>query len=363
VVGRAAVEKVDGDSATLTIQIDRVIQGQVAPDTQIEVGVASFSPSCAISASAKPITAIWFLTQKPDGTFRFANSPKSQSCRPFDSDYEIPDGPLPTKWSYPDTAKPEDKLAYEIAWAIESHPDGTPAAIAIKSNNLDGISDQARADIYQKLYSSTVADAHFTGLLGLVKQGNPGVLGDVMSNMAQFAEAPITNSYTVNGQRVSGAIRDENGMVVTQIGSIAENIGEIVDTSAATVNALGTFLQMQNSPQSVRYAAAHALANIHTGAAVAYLAPLLNSDDAVLRADAIGGIACFANAVPVIDPTKPDGRVDINKNGPFKTDVTVSHFAMGTATISRNESYYLNYWRAWWAAHGSEAQATPPPVE
>ena len=358
VVGRAAVEKVDGDSATLTIEVDRVIQGQIAPNTQIEVELVNRSPSCVISVSVKPITAIWFLTQKLDGAFSFANSPKSQSCRPFDSDYEIPDGPLPEKWNYSETAKPEDKLAFEIAWAIESHPEGSAAAIAIKSDNLDGVSDQSKADIYHKLYLSGAADAHLTGLLGLVKQADPRVLGEVMSNMAQFAETPITNSYTVNGQRISGTVRDENGVAVTPIVPIAASIKEIVDPSAATVNALGNLLQMQNSPQSIRHAAAHALANIHTGSAVTYLAPLLNSDDAVLRADAIGGIACFANGVPAINPAIPGGGIDINRSSPFKTDATVRHFAMGIMTISPKESYYLNYWRAWWAVNGSAAQAS-----
>jgi hypothetical protein len=359
VVGRATLEKLSGDSATVTIEVDRAIQGQITPNTQIEVGVVNASSSCTIPSSAKPVTAIWFLSQKPDGTFSFANSPKSQSCHPFDSDYETPDGPLPAQWAYPETAKPKDKLAYELAWAIESHPEGSPAAIAIKSDNLDGVSDESKADIYHKLHLSSAADAHFTGLLGLVKQGDANALGEVASNMAQFTQTPITTSYTVNGQATSVAIRDENGAPATQIGPIAISIDQIVDPDAATVDALGTLLQMQNSPQSIRYAAAHALANIHSGAAVTYLAPLLNSDDAVLRTDAIGGIACFANGVPAINPSKPDGRVDLNKNSPFKTDATLSHFAMGATTISQKEAYYLNYWRGWWSANGAAVQALP----
>ncbi|MHB1938859.1 MAG: HEAT repeat domain-containing protein [Acidobacteriaceae bacterium] len=362
VVGRAVLENIDGSSATLSIEVDRVIQGEVTPDTQIRVVVVSTSSSCTIPSSAKPITAIWFLTQETGGTFRFANSPKSQSCHPFESNYETPGGPLPTEWTYPETAKPQDKLAHEIAWAIASHPEGSPAANVIKSDNLDGVSNESRADIYHKLYLSNVADAHFTGLLGLVKQGDVSVLDEVMGNMAQFAEAPITDSYTLNGQRIS-AIKNANGNTATQIGPIAASIDQIVNPDATTVGALGNLLQMQNAPQSVRYAAAHALANIHTGTAVAYLAPLLNSDDPQLRADAIGGIACFANGVPVIDPTKPGGGIDLNRDSPFKTDATLSHFAMGTPTISQKESYYLNYWQAWWFTHGSQALATPSPVE
>ncbi|HZC43659.1 MAG TPA: HEAT repeat domain-containing protein, partial [Acidobacteriaceae bacterium] len=205
----------------------------------------------------------------------------------------------------------------------------------------------------------SVVDAHFTGLLGLVKQGDTSVLDEVTNNMAQFAETPITSSSSVNGQTTSVAIRDENGAIATQIGPIAVSIDQIVDSGAATVNALGNLLQLQNSPQSVRYAAAHALTNIHTGAAVTYLAPLLDSDDPQLRADAIGGIACFANGVPVINPAKPGGGLDINENGPFRTDATMSHFAMGIMTISQKEAYYLNYWRGWWSANGAAVQALP----
>ena len=57
------------------------------------------------------------------------------------------------------------------------------------------------------------------------------------------------------------------------------------------------------------------------------------------------------------------GGIDLNMDSPFKTDATLSHFAVGTTTLSRNESYYLNYLQAWWFTHGSEALATPSPVE
>jgi hypothetical protein len=87
VVGTATPENVTATSATVGIQVERVLKGNAVPNTQIQVPFASRSAQCTVSPSAIAVTAIWFLKRQASGAMAFANSPKSQSCHPFLTDY------------------------------------------------------------------------------------------------------------------------------------------------------------------------------------------------------------------------------------------------------------------------------------
>jgi hypothetical protein len=67
----------------------------------------------------------------------------------------MPEGALPPTWSYSAALRPEDKLAYELAWSIDSHHGDGPLAIVRNVALLDGMSKEVAADIYNKLSSST----------------------------------------------------------------------------------------------------------------------------------------------------------------------------------------------------------------
>ena len=76
-----------------------------------------------------------------------------------------------------------------------------------------------------------------------------------------------------------------------------------------------------------------------------YLARLLDSPDATLRTCAIGGLAMFANNVPIgsHEPAAGDWA--------WRTDDTIAHSAMDQGVISNNAAYYIGFWKSWWAAN------------
>jgi hypothetical protein len=143
----------------------------------------------------------------------------------------------------------------------------------------------------------------------------------------------------------------------TQETVIAETVARLSNSSDDAVKQLGRLSQASTSSQPIRHAAARALAEIHTPLALTYLAPFLyDKNDATFRAYAIGGIACFANGVPVLDPTRPDGQLNLNYSSILR-QMRLSYFAMGLPTISKKESYYLDFWRSWWSSNGAAVQA------
>ncbi len=109
------------------------------------------------------------------------------------------------------------------------------------------------------------------------------------------------------------------------------------------------------SPDHVRAAATAALARIHTPAAVMLLGPALLDSNFQVRWRAIGGLAKFANNIPVGGMSPSDGP------WLFRTDETI-RYSVNSEEIGDREDYYLDFWRAWWSENQKsiEELVTPP---
>jgi HEAT repeat protein len=92
----------------------------------------------------------------------------------------------------------------------------------------------------------------------------------------------------------------------------------------------------------LRIAAAFALARMHTQQALPYLAILLADPSPSLKTAAIGGLASFANNVPIGSHQPAAGAWQ------YRTDDTIAHSAFDEATVERQESYYITFWTGWW---------------
>lgn len=109
------------------ISILRVLKG--SPNLVGSVVIsqnASVSPACRAPLPKTSVTALWFLTSEADGGFAFAPSPKSQSCNPFSSDYEVPSSRPTGDWSYSDQSASAVKLAYELAASFAANQGSAP---------------------------------------------------------------------------------------------------------------------------------------------------------------------------------------------------------------------------------------------
>jgi hypothetical protein len=264
VVGTATITTADGKSDIVEIVPMRIIKGNgLAVNKAIDVTRNPSSPDCNLVGSSVAETAIWFLSARSDGLWRFADSPKSQSCHPLISDFETSAAPLPSEWTYDPTLDSKDKLAYELAFSIESNRGDGPNAIMLNPLLLNGVSKTSGTKIYTKLAASTKANIRIVGLLGLIDQGDVPTLRYLSANLATLENASARLTVVRKGTRIT--IRDEfgGGKPATQAPAIAESISYIANADNEVVTELGKILQ-NTSYQSIRYAAAKALQNLHT---------------------------------------------------------------------------------------------------
>lgn len=355
VVGVGTLTSTDPGSPRIQIVPLRIIKGEgLAINKPFEISIDVSSLGCPFtSVPSQPETAIWFLTTHPDGTLGFSFSPKSQSCHPTRSDFETSADPLPPKWVYPETLDAKDKLAYEFASSIESLHGHGPVSLTMNSQLLGGVSKKSGKDIYSKLAASDDVDTRMIGLFGLVYQGDIPTLHYLSANLAELEHTPAVTYYIQNNARWSITHGRNGDQVVTQAPAIAKSLSGITNPDNIVVRELAKILQ-NTSDQSIRYASAKALQNLHSPLATTYLGPLLDDDDPEMRAFAIGGLSCFANGSPVIDQHHGPS---LSEASPFKTEETLDHFAMGRQTIEKREPYFLDYWRSWWSANSASITA------
>jgi len=105
-----------------------------------------------------------------------------------------------------------------------------------------------------------------------------------------------------------------------------------------------------NTPE-LRTASASALAWIHTGQALPYLAPLLDDANPDVRGAAVGGLAMFANNV-ISGEGSPSAVA-----WKYRTEETIAHSCMGPTCMKQNEGYYIGFWKTWWTANRNSIEA------
>ncbi|MDE3198514.1 MAG: HEAT repeat domain-containing protein, partial [Acidobacteriota bacterium] len=128
----------------------------------------------------------------------------------------------------------------------------------------------------------------------------------------------------------------------------------------AAVATLGHTAELTTLSPDLRQAAAHALAAIHNSQSMPYLAALLDDPDFALRVEAIGGMSAFANSLATQNPAENASLsyLQLSGNGPYRTPETIANFAMGAEAVSKKESSYLAFWKAWWQEHRAGIVAT-----
>jgi len=117
------------------------------------------------------------------------------------------------------------------------------------------------------------------------------------------------------------------------------------------IAALETIVSDQSAILPLREAAAISLGKMHTRQSLPYLAALLPEQSLTLRAAAVGGLALFANNVPVGSYTPAAGP------SPYRDDQTIAHSAWDE-TIVRRDGSYTTFWQTWWLAHRAELTAS-----
>jgi len=240
-------------------------------------------------------------------------------------------GPVLSAYGYGPTAAVSDKVAAELASAVESAVGFSTIQLTVLARGaLDVVNSPYTSLLYQRLSQSASVAQQVVGMSGLIRGGSASALASAIQGEAAFVSLP-----------------NENGILLL---SIRDNFRSFDSRSIAL---LGQAAVDEANPPPLRESVAHALAGIHTVATLPYLATLLDDQDMNLRVEAIGGIAAFANGLPIqtLAGTPSLAYLQFPTAAPYMTADTQAHFALGSQAIERNESAYLSFWKQWWLQH------------
>ena len=217
----------------------------------------------------------------------------------------------------PEPLSPLDRVLLEVVVAIES---GAPAPV-----DLLWAFRESNSPVLGKAFSRFLAKAdkrlRIVGLRGAVIGSDPGIIGVIHQDRAALA--------------ADGAWR----LLVDDIKY------HYVNASPEAVQSLGQVAVDQKEPMDLRIAAAAALARVHTRQTLPYLARLLDAEDMWLKTAAVGGMASFANNVPIGSHQPASG------SWPYRTEETILHSTFDHGAIVNRGAYFVGFWKSWWHEH------------
>jgi len=345
IVGDGNARKTGDDTYVLDIKVLRALKGHTATTLNLTVKSA-----CPLNTVTSTLTSLWFLSQNSDGEYVLSPDNDSRNCPGFDSAFEMSNLDIPNDWAVAASSDIKDQLAAEVAWSVHQHQGHGPYMSIINPAFLDDASPAVREKLALHLFESTDSAEHRIGLISLLGSGNQQALAEVMSTMGARSPANGLPRYFLLQGRQIPIEHGRHASDVSEDPWLGLQLSRITKADAATVDALASILKKAND-HSLQLGAATALENIHTSSAAGALRPYLNSEDPNLRYAAIGAVACYANAVPIIDPHAIYGGFDLNREGPLKSSETALHFVYGKKDIQKREDYYLSFWKEWVNAH------------
>jgi hypothetical protein len=333
VVGSASGTLVWGSGANLSLNVTRVVKGPSAiAGAPIAVRWDMGGPNGLLvqPGATAPVTGngIWFLRNNAGS---WSLLPVAQGSIGFEQTYyPAPISPLPGIYAYAPTAALQDKLAAEVGAAVESLIGNYNYQLyGLLSGDLDKLNSSVTSVLYQRLTNSASVPQQLLGLAGLIRTGAfSGIASAVSFSAGSFS------SHALEYGILLSAVRDE-----------------FRPSDPPSIALLGQAATDQNNPNTaLREAAAHALASVHSAATLPYLAALLQDPDTTLRVEGIRGMAAFANGLPVQTSAQVASLsfLQLPASAPYKTADTMTHFALGSTAIERNEASYLSFWQQWW---------------
>jgi hypothetical protein len=224
-----------------------------------------------------------------------------------------------------DSDTPIQKVVKELA-TIQAYSDSSDALSYLMPLAWRGAEVETTRAVFRALLQSGTKSGLVHGMTGLVALGEQEGL-----------------------ERLDTALLQGRNEVSTSL-QLLERTYKSTDPRGVAI--LARWLD-QGSPAAMRAAAAAALARIHTPEAILVLGPALQDTDFQTRWRAIGGLAMFANNVPI------GGAGPAAGSWPFRNEDTVRFSVNSADLVARNEGYYLNFWRNWWSENrGAVAELT-----
>lgn len=318
----------NGDRFDVSLQVNRVIKGEgaVAGDS-IGVYWATGNQGTTGNGTTGDLggTGIWFL-QRTSGAWRLL--PAVQGTMQLSKAYfPTPVGPIVNAYAYSPTASIQDKLASEICAASEGDSPYSLQLYALFSGGIDELKSSIPQIFYRRMVSAPSPEQRIVGLSGLIRSGDASSVATAAQIVSTVAGRPAEGILLLSMREYFRA------------------------TAPDSVAAVGRAATDSSVPIAFREVAAHALAAIHTAAALPFLAALLDDPNLSLRVEAVGGMGAFANGLPVQtrDGVASLAYLQLPASAPYKTQDTLSHLAFGRQAIAANETSLISFWKDWWS--------------
>lgn len=314
-------------AGAIRLTVEEAVQGPLQPGARLSCPTAPL-----LNALPGSVRGLFFLRRGPEWQL----VPFVQGQAPsFSSDvfYFIPPGPLPSEFRLSTSLPIEDRIFLLLVWADsrrQTRQFSYHGMLLRKRIDLDFPPGKRSPLVSQRLAQmATDADPR-EQVLGVRAQLQAGDL---------VALAKLGNEH----QRLRANPAEWRS--ITR--ALQSDLPPVPGAGAV----LGSLVNVQ-SDASLRTAAAIALARIHNRETLPHLARLLDDPDPEIRAYAVGGLAMFANNVPIGQHHPAPG------DWPFRTSATMAHSAMSPAIIEREPAKYLGFWKAWWRDNQAAAMAS-----
>ena len=319
---------VTSGTISATISVEQVLKGGIIPGSSVFIAWTSTNPLrmlAAPSASIRPSVGhgIFFLQRSPSGSWSLL--PATLGDAGWDDLYihtplNVPSGVREVvAASLPPSPSAVDRVLAEMVTAFEA---GAPVPY-----DLVEVARETRSKVLTGAFSRFLSkqDALLTlGLRGSLLSGDP--------------------SHILTAKRQHAALSSARGW--------AELLQDVrvyyVNTEPHAIQVLGEVATDNTTGMDLRTAAAAALARMHTQQSLPYLAKLLAEDNITLKTMAVGGLAGFANNVPIGSHEPAAGQ------WPYRTDDTIAHSVFDERLVSAREPYYVGFWMAWWQQNQSK---------
>jgi hypothetical protein len=317
-----------GATISATITVEQVLKGSILPGSSVFVAWTPEIPSTMLpapSANARPKVGhgIFFLQRNPSGSWSLL--PAAGGDVGWEDVYirtplNAPAGVREVVGAtLPPHPTPLDRVLAEMVTALE--------AGAAVPYDLVGIARETRSTVLTAAFSRFLSkqDRLLTvGLRGSLVSGDHSAILAARRNYAALS----------SGRDWAELLQDVRSYYVSTEPHAIQVLGEV-----ATDNTTG---------MDLRTAAAAALARMHTQQSLPYLAKLLAEDNITLKTMAVGGLAGFANNVPIGSHEPAAGQ------WPYRTDDTIAHSVFDERLVSAREPYYVGFWMAWWQQNQSK---------
>jgi hypothetical protein len=179
-------------AVTATVRVVRVLQGDLAPGTDLTLAWQyPIGPPEAVADQSPTTRGLWFLRRQAEGF-----EPLVATLMPYQGGYflELPQAPLPGSLLYLPGQPAETKIACELAWALQDlAPRRTEGAARTQFQRLamalNGLDPKAAADVYRYLSSQGDANLEALGLQGRMAGGDASAVFELEKDLPRLAPA------------------------------------------------------------------------------------------------------------------------------------------------------------------------------